>query len=62
MKFFLQKEVNAKEMAALVNFLYAMRQQPAVLGELLTMLLLHVESKQGTQILAAHHATMPRGI
>jgi hypothetical protein len=48
-KFFLQKEVNAKEVAALVNFLYAMRQQPAVLAELLAMLLLYLDSKQGTQ-------------
>jgi hypothetical protein len=48
-KFFLQKEVNAKEVAALVNFLFAMRQQPAVLAELLTMLLLYLDSKQGTR-------------
>ena len=49
MKFFLQKEVNAREVGALVNFMFSLRQQPAVLGELLTMLSLYMESKQGRQ-------------
>ena len=46
-KFFLQREVNAREVAALVNFMFSMRQQPTVLGELLAMLSLYLESKQG---------------
>ncbi len=46
-KFYLQKEVNAKEVAALTNFCFAMHRQPLVLGELLSMLTLHLDSKQG---------------
>ena len=44
-KFFLQKDVNAKEVAALLNFMYVNRRSGAVLGEFLDVLSLHLESK-----------------
>ena len=43
-KFFLQKDVNAKEVSALLNFMYSYRKS-TMLGEILDMLVLHVESK-----------------
>lgn len=43
-KFFLQKDVNAREVSALVNFLYDYRKSH-ILGEVLDTLILHLESK-----------------
>ena len=43
-KFFLQKDVNAREANGLLNFMFSFRRS-ALLGEVLDMLVLHVESK-----------------
>lgn len=43
-KFFLLKDVNAREVSALLNFMYSNRKSP-ILGEVLDMLILHLESK-----------------